>query len=656
MREGTRWFIKLKKTGKNTYAGERYIETGSDKRESLNKLMIGPHSKIRVHGIDTTFDEVLDVLANMQDLSPQGSRDPRRDQICDALSTIYGQRDLGEYLYKQVWPEEQPDDLMQSGPSGGEIPMHVTILACDDYTARLPWVLMCSGGIFLVDRNIGISVSMRNNAMAIQIGPYVRMLMANPNSRQADTGAEQHSKDLQGRLSLSNNLWDPQEGPHHDLRFVDTWAGFMEMVKEMKPDVLYYYGHASDARLGFPDGPVPKKRGVTSTDLAAFFREEVPESDWPKIVYINCCRGHQSGSLNLGRQLEDLFPVVVIDRTIAYVEEAQSQATRFFEELLNRRLPPHDAAVYMCRIPGMSRDSIQWWTPVFYRNYGVFYNRIAVEGDMWPDKDWSCKIDRTKQYGTIQTAMQGLLRERKCGACAFVWYGETGQGVPKFSERLEIQLPKDLDLKTDVRQDFWAVRPEWPQIDTEKAFREAICNAFGVKELQEIPAMISRRQLDCHSHCDRFLVIVSHRTVSAPEDLPSHALRRYLELWDELVIPRLENGQHLLIGISYEAEDCALLSSMLESAFSCTRVQKGDPVGRVDEVLILSHMHQYDLLDSLIQLNVKDIHDILRKNFPLWKEARLRTVANQIIARTGGHYINTIAELYNIKECPDEIS
>ncbi|MGA1839921.1 MAG: hypothetical protein ACMUIU_04775 [bacterium] len=656
MKEETRWFIKIKNTGKNTYSGELYTEAGPDRRKEINKMEIGVNSGVRVKGIDTTFGEVLDALANMHDLSSTKSHKPQRDKICDALRTVDGQRDLGEYLYKQVWSDDLLkllEDLNQTSPTGGEIPMHVTIIACDDYTARLPWVLMCSGGIFLVDRNISISVSIRNDSKEIQIGPSVRMLMVAPNLGEDDTDARQHFQDLQNRLSMSNNLWD-SEKEHHKLRFVDTWLEFKRMVREISPDIVYYYGHANDARLIFPDGPVSGKRGVTSADFAAFFRQEVPESDWPKIVYINCCRGHQFGSLNLGRQLEDLFPVVVTNRTIAYVDEARTQATRFFEELLSRKLNPHDAAAYMCRIPGMPRDSIQWWTPVFYRNYGAFYNRIEIEGDIWPDKDWSYKIDRTKQYATIQTAMQGLLRE-KCGACAFVWYGEKGQGISTFSERLEIQLPVDLDMKTEVRQDFWVVNPVWPQIHTEKAFKDAICNAFGVKEFKEIPAMISKKQMDCHCPCDRFLVIVSHRTVSSPESLPSHALRRYIELWDEFVVPRLENGQYLLIGISYEWQDCARLGSMLNDVFSCTRVKEGDPVGQPDEVLNLLHMYPYALLDPLVHLNVSDIRDILRKNFQHWKPKRWVKVANQIIAQTEGHYINTIAELSKIKECHDEI-
>jgi len=209
----------------------------------------------------------------------------------------------------------------------------------------------------------------------------------------------------------------------------------------------------------------------------------------PALVYVNCCQGDAGGDLGVGRLLEAFVPAVITNRTLAMIETAQAQALALWEALLMKGESP-DAALallYSRRIgPDVRADEVRWMTPVLHGHYSDWTANVPppLRRDVH-DPFWHLKVDRVEQVGVVKDQTRQMLREGKPKAHAFLWYGEPGEGVDIFHNRLDKELRED---NPDNR--VWTVHPYWPDelVTPHRSFSDMLCEACGVSDLEDISA------------------------------------------------------------------------------------------------------------------------------------------------------------------------
>ncbi len=219
-----------------------------------------------------------------------------------------------------------------------------------------------------------------------------------------------------------------------------------------------------------------------------------------------------------------------------------------------------------------------------------------------------------------------MLRSAKPKSRAYIWYGEQGQGVDLFHERLERQLEEDLNRTTVVVK-----RPEWPvapEVRLHQNFADRLKETFQVNHLEQIPDQL-RREVHGVSG-QKTLLYVRHIPVPMGGVMTLPIYKRYLEWWDGVFVPLLRAGQFALLGVSFVVDDPvrfrqeALALELNRLPLTHTRFRLLDELERLAEE---------DLLEFLASHNVK---------LPAGREV---PIVQRILEKTKGHYERTIDEL-----------
>lgn len=511
----------------------------------------------------------------------------------------------------------------------------------DEAITRLPWVLLAQGGGFLIARGWSPVISSgarQPRDCLLPAAPRILVVAPRPQG-VADTQAEAHLKALGRELAR----FDARLALGKRLRAVETWEDCVAQLKGFKPQVVYYYGHGlargSDAstRLVFAAGPRRRREDRPVADLAGVLRGlEEP----PLLAYINCCQGDAGGLLGVGRQLETEagIPAVITNRTIAEIPAAQAQAMQLFENLLPRGEPPHQAVHGLYRDPaglGLSTADVRWLTPVLHAHYGDWRTSARPAAAPDTDPDWSLKIDRVSQFSLVDNQTRQMLREGRPRCMAFVWYGREDDGVDLFHHRLEVELQESL---RGMDTAFLPIAPDWPEElgNSDLSFRdktlEACEEVLGAERLEDIPYSLRTHSLGRA----RSLIYVRHRPVPASNRLINpETLDAYLAWWDEHLLPLLEPDQFVLIGVSFVVrKPGAFQNAMAEQA--------------IGEENPLRH-GVFHLLNRMDALARGDLRTFLRTHRIGIAEGlsnqTLNRLLDEILARTGGRYEQTVEEL-----------
>ena len=183
----------------------------------------------------------------------------------------------------------------------------------------------------------------------------------------------------------------------------------------------------------------------------------------------------------------EVAAAVVTNRAVATIPAAQAQALELWDALLIRGEPPHRAVAGMYRRLanlGLTLRDVRWMTPVLHRRYGVWQSSPPRPRNRTErDPNWRVRLDRLKQVGQVFLETSQMLHQRRPRALAYFWYGEEGQGIELFRERLRVeflQMPREIS--------FHQVDPEWP--DDSRSFEDTMSAAFHVQSLEEVPGRI----------------------------------------------------------------------------------------------------------------------------------------------------------------------
>lgn len=614
-----RYFVEIGKSG-DQYSGSLH-QGDPEKAQSLPDLKLGTEAEIEIKGKSYRLGDLIHALIGYQESDLKLAFDER------------GQLQIGQYLYDQVFAALHLHEQ-------NENEIDVRILTQDEHIARLPWVLLNRRGIFLAAAGWSVALASTIDTRDCELPPSPKMLVVAPQPDDfPNTRAEPHLEALEDLLSASDHRLS--FGNH--LRAAYTWEEFTQAIKEFEPQIVYYYGHGvgdmHTARLVFAAGKHQQRKDVPVADFALWLREmTVP----PCLVYVNCCLGDAAGFLGAGIQLEDFVPAVITNRTVAKIDAAQAQAMALWESILLKGIAPHRAVAKLYGRMGhldLSTADVRWMTPVLHCHYANWKaNAPLPVSRLEHDPHWYLKIDRVTQFSTVATQTRQMLREQKLRSLAFVWYGQEGQGIEIFHQRLNVELREDLS-NTFV----YEVRPEWPaELENyHHSFRDMMTEAFEVNSLEDIPARIRSKT---HGAFEKqTLVYIRHQPVVSPKKMTPQRLRHsinpktlqeYLKWWNTIFVPLLERQQFALSGVSFVVKNPPKFRSLILDKERLEDLYLNETIFR--------------LLDEMERVAKRDLLDFLRTHnirLPIQRQDR---VLERILERTEGHYEKTIEELKHL--------
>ncbi len=426
-----------------------------------------------------------------------------------------------------------------------------------------------------------------------------------------NTQAAPHIEALESRLAACDHHF--LRGQH--LRVASTWEDFIMMLQEFEPQIIYYYGHIS----GEPHAP------------GLYFAHCLSKLNCPPcLVYVNCCHGDTGELPELARELEELVPAVITSSMSASVDMAQKQALALWDSILLQGIPPHNAVANLyCRMgdAGLPLVDVRWMTPVVFCHYDDWRAtspRPVARLDH--DPDWHVKIDRVVQFSIVAEQTRQMLRERKPRSLAFGWYGEQGQGVDMFHQRLKVEFQESLS-DTCV----YEVCPEWP-LELHNpgwSFRDMLAEAFGVDDFEGIPFQIRSKTHGAFG--TQTLIYVRHQPVASSKLINPKVLKMYLEWWNSNFARLLGKQQFALLSVSFVVKNPPKFRSLILDK------------ERMEEVY-LDHTI-FRLLDEMERVAKRDLLDFLRTHNIHLPIKRRDQVLEDILRKTGGHYEQTVEEL-----------
>jgi hypothetical protein len=568
-----------------------------------------------IEGRDWTLGNVVDAIRLYQ------------KKYLDALDER-AQLDIGRHLYRQTLgrlPDGDQTRLREHKT------LSVKIQTESEWIARLPWNLLAEWGIFFTAEGWSVSICRKPDDSKHKLPPSPRLLLIAPEPpKWNNTLGKKHLADLTKMLSQRDKLFTPGK----NLAIVATWEEFVETVPNFRPELIYYYGHGTgDARITrliFESGP---KRKADPRPITDFARALSGLDQPPLLAYINCCLGDAGGFLGAGMQLGDKIPAVITNRTLAEVPVARTQAMTVWENILFNGEAPHEAVSRLYAQIDLTQQTTadpRWTNPVLHAHYGRWIsNAPSVVGRFSRDPHWHLKIDRVRQYNDVVAQTRLMKREQKPKSLVFVWYGEEGQGVEKFHQRLRVELPEEID-------DFvlHEVRPRWPEHLEyfHDAFSDVFTEAFRVRSLEDIPGRLRKESLGRPT-----VLYVNHQPVPPPGKtdplIHPETLKLYVKWWNDQIAAHLEKKQFALLTVSF-------LVSNPPAFRECVRDKK--IVG-----LPLSHT-VFWLLDQMEKIAEEDLHRFLQTHNIELPEGRKDDVLQEILRKTGGKYDLSVEALKNI--------
>ncbi len=583
------------------------------------RLDLGRGTAVRIKGTEMTLGELVDGLIHY------------RRRVIDFAFDERGQRDLGRFLFQQLFRSTSPEICyLPDTDDSGEI----RLLAEDERILRIPWILLADDEGFLAKREWSVSLSPVRRFQDGALPALPKMLVVAPQpSTLHSTQAKDHLADLRELLTSGAG----ETYPERFVRTVETWEDMKAQVKDLQPDVVYYYGHGegdrNDSVLLFP-APGGDCQKVSMSRFAHCL-EDVPSR--PQLVYLNCCYGDAGGFLGAGMLLRRFVPAVVANRTVIEISAARALALRFWEAVLLDGMAPHAAQAAIHRrlydLEEISYRDPMWMTPVLHASYDQWKSqRLRADAEP-PDEPYAEeRFDRSEQIGFITSQVSAMVRDRRPHSYAFLWYGETGQGVDLFHDHLR----SDFRVLNEIQR-LQELRPMWPadlaRID--RSFASMYTEIFEVDHLDQLPAQIHARVGGAGNQAQ--LIYIRHPSIDLTRRsrIDLITVKLYLEWVESNVIRCFEPPNFVVLGIGFEVSDGDAFYSELRRhglhrfSLASTWVRISPPLRSVKDQDLVAHLQRSGA------------------NIPLSYYDR---VIDHIMDTTQGEYELTLQALHRIKD------
>lgn len=553
-------------------------------------------------------------------------------------------RFLGEQLFGSVAASNELRELFAR--EGQEL----RLVTDDEHLVRLPWVLLAAEELVLAARRRWSIALAREAGATTTLRPKPRILLARPEpAGLPPTQGREHSARLAERIGGGAN---PLYKWSEVTREANTWPAFAAALAELRPDIVYFYGHGDGdpacSALLF-ETAARDRDPITMDRVAQAISEQGGGA--VKLAFLNCCSGDAGGLLGAGMQLRRSIPAVLANRTFAWSQVARASAEIFFEELLLQGAPPHAAYAAVCRglfepeTPGTAssapgkRRPISWMTPVLHLGYQQWESAPLRRKPSLPKKAASlAHFDRARQLGAV-VPLAGKLREPAVREHhAVFWYGAQHQGVQAFHGHLRHELALPGHVVRSFRPFAWppdllaaeATSEGWNN-EAEASILSALAEVFDVLEPNQI-AQVLRAE---HSGSARGERLVCYVAVPPP---PEHLgglearlrlLHRFLALWDQRVAPCFEEPFVPVLGVSLEAQDPSGLRDELVS---------------FEDALGLSAL-RFLPLPELGAVELDELASHLRSTASHLRATERDLAAREILRQTAGRYDDVVSLL-----------
>ena len=600
----------------DTYKCVARVEPSAGKPRMF-KAALCPQSEVVIKGARYTLAGLINILLDYNE-------DDLRKVFDEA-----GQAAVGRYLYEQIFGEL--DQRERKTLRGTDI--ELIIVTPDEHVARLPWILLNDDGIFLCARGWSVSLNGSDDFSATELPSSPRILIAAPQPDNLDpTDAELHLKSLKELLINAN----PRFSKEQNLQVVRAWEEFREVVDNLKPDVVYFYGHGDGdlhtSRLLFTERQGDMSVSIPVADVANCLSNQ--PGGPPRLVYFNCCYGDSGGILGVGMQLREFVPAVITNFTAANIKVAQIQAQTLLTHILLEGKAPHVGVAEMRRklVGGkLSFKEMHWMNLVLHRGYSNWVSTPPKpQSRLARDSYWQLKLDRVNQFSRVYFDTKTMLTDRSPRSLAYLWYGAEGQGQNLFHRRLSIELKGEFASVMP-----YEVSPEWPQqfSNPNKSFEDMMAEAFNVQSVGEIP---SRIRGDVRHSSQQLLIYVRHQPIVKSGHVTVDLIKDYISWWDEFFVAELDAHMFSLLGVSFEVEK--------DKPFRKILSDKG-----FDDLNYILRNTTFITLDELTRLNENDLlHFIQKYKIPV-PRAQMSDVVKNVLSSTGGDYEKTLEVMKNVE-------
>jgi hypothetical protein len=596
-----RYLVNIQNAG-NEYRG--YIRSAeSDMHFDLGNIRLGEDVPVEINGYIRTLGEITENLVYHR---------------IENLETDFdegGQLAVGRYLYAETFGKlNSPNHLKQRQDKDVE----VRIITTDEHIARLPWVLLASGGVFLSTNGWSMALSSNDSYRDCVLPPSPKILLAMPEPSNALTKAEQHLEEIVRKLSTANSLYTLGG----NLEVAYTWEQFEQLVQRFEPHVIYYYGHGIGdfytSRLQFVTGERRETVEKPIIDVANCLLN-MPNNP-VRLVYLNCCQGDTGGLLGAGRQLGAFVPAVISNCTAAHIGTAQKQGLTLLQSILINAVTPHVAVAEMRRNLGnlnLSFSDVRWMTPVLHCHYDDWKaEKPRSRNRIDRDPDWQLKLNRVKQFSDVHSLTLQMLSHRSPHTLAYVWYGQEGQGVELFNQRVKVELQR---YCRNANVHFREINVQWPLAisDFNSSMEYMLTKALGVVTLDEIASLINA---EIAGMTNRESLLYIRPRPMHPEEVHPRMIKRYLAWWNAKLVPLLSRSKsYALIGLPFivenskEFENSLVTEGVDEWDFSHTGFRVLDEMGNLVRKDLIDYLLRYDIVDLPTQPRNLVIDNILEE-------------------------------------------
>lgn len=332
-------------------------------------------------------------------------------------------------------------------------PVRVRVCATDPLLAGLPWRLTAWEGRPLLDYGWTFEAAVHPAPTRhIELPTPARVLVLAPApAGLEDLQTEQHLASLREALDAVSTHY----GDDHHLRVVRTREGLERGLRGMRPQVLYFYGHA-EVR-GRQICLLLEDEGRTDALLMADLKRMLPDVA-PLVACLNGCKTAAGGWYSAGNQLSPEVPLVVANRTTAWTEYAGPAAVRWLADVLGSGTDPvqalHERPTNECT------RSFQWATATVHANYRTWVADRDPTGTQ--PRAVGLRLNRDQQRALVLKHVTDLAGSRARRVEAVVAHAAPGNHVRDFAgqaidfledtashsiqlRRLQIRFPEQRD-------------------------------------------------------------------------------------------------------------------------------------------------------------------------------------------------------------------
>ncbi len=332
------------------------------------------------------------------------------------FETLLGGRGDWEPVLRGAFETPRPNPVFA--------PLRVRICTTDALLSGLPWRLTTWQAKPLVDYGWTFEASVEvAPSRHVELPAPSRLLVVAPRpAGTADLKTEQHLASLRGALDSVSVHY--KSAPY--LRVETRRDGLERALRGMRPQILYFYGHAEirggQICLLLEDGD------RTDALLMADLKRMLPEQA-PLVACLNGCKTASAGWYSAGNQLSPEVPLVIANRTTAWTEYAGPAAVRWLTRVLGDGVDPVEA---LCRLPtNECTRSFQWATATVHANYRSWGADRDPSGVRRPVV--GLRLDRDQQRALVHKHVTDLVTSQARRVEAIIAHAAPGNHVDAFA-------------------------------------------------------------------------------------------------------------------------------------------------------------------------------------------------------------------------------